>query len=119
MSRSLPAFVQERQPAWDELAALVDAAKGRAARLGPDGVRRLGQLYRQAVADLAYARRAHRSEAVTAHLDWAADSHKAELAAHEAAGAEVQGRFEGWTVLRDPAGMAYCVTRRSPGDRPE
>ena len=32
------------------------------------------------------------------------------MAAHVAAGAEVQGRFEGWTVLRDPAGMTYCVT---------
>jgi hypothetical protein len=56
---------------------------------------------------------------VTAHLDWAASDHEAELAAHEAVGAEVQGRFEGWTVLRDPGGMPYCVTRRRPGDRPE
>jgi hypothetical protein len=58
-------------------------------------------------------------DAVTAHLDWAASDHEAELAAHVAAGAEVQGRFEGWTVLRDPAGLTYCVTRRTPGDRPE
>ena len=56
---------------------------------------------------------------VTAHLDWAASDHEAELAAHEAAGAEVQARFEHWTVLRDPAGLTYCVTRRRPGDRPE
>jgi hypothetical protein len=56
---------------------------------------------------------------VTGHLDWAASDHEAELAAHEAVGAEVQGRFEGWTVLRDPAGLPYCVTRRRPGDRPE
>jgi hypothetical protein len=58
-------------------------------------------------------------DSVTAHLDWAASDHEAELAAHQAAGAEVQGRYEGWTVLRDPAGMTYCVTRRKPGDRPE
>lgn len=57
-------------------------------------------------------------DAVTAHLDWAAADHEAELAAHVAAGAELRGRFESWTVLRDPAGMTYCVTRRSPGDRP-
>ena len=57
-------------------------------------------------------------ETVTAHLDWSAEDHEAELAAHRAAGAVVQGRFEGWTVLRDPAGMTYCVTRRRPGDRP-
>jgi hypothetical protein len=56
---------------------------------------------------------------VTAHLDWAASDHEAELAAHVAAGAELEGRFEGWTVLRDPTGLTYCVTRRRPGDRPE
>jgi len=58
-------------------------------------------------------------DAVTAHLDWSASDREAEVAAHVAAGAEVQGRFEGWTVLRDPAGLTYCVTRRRPGDRPE
>ena len=58
-------------------------------------------------------------DAVTAHLDWSASDHEAELAAHQAAGAEVQGRCEHWTVLRDPAGLTYCVTRRRPGDRPE
>lgn len=58
-------------------------------------------------------------DAVTAHLDWAAADHEAELAAHEAAGARVRRRFEGWTVLEDPTGMTYCVTRRRPGDRPE
>ncbi len=58
-------------------------------------------------------------DAVTAHLDWSASDRETEVAAHVAAGAEVQGRFEGWTVLRDPAGLTYCVTRRRPGDRPE
>jgi hypothetical protein len=58
-------------------------------------------------------------ETVTAHLDWSAYDHEAELAAHEAAGAEVQGRFDRWTVLRDPAGLTYCVTRRRPGDTTE
>ena len=33
-------------------------------------------------------------EAVTAHLDWATSDHEAEVAAHVAAGAEVEGRFE-------------------------
>jgi glyoxalase superfamily protein len=56
-------------------------------------------------------------EAVTAHLDWAASDHEAELAAHVLAGAELQRRCEGWSVLRDPAGMAYCITRRQPGER--
>jgi hypothetical protein len=60
----------------------------------------------------------HEQDTVTAHLDWSASDHEAEVAAHEAAGAEVQGRFERWTVLRDPPGLTYCVTRRRPGDRP-
>jgi hypothetical protein len=57
-------------------------------------------------------------ESVTAHLDWATTGREAEIAQHVAAGAEVQGRFEGWTVMRDPAGMTYCITRRRAGDRP-
>jgi hypothetical protein len=58
-------------------------------------------------------------DAVTAHLDWSASDPEAEVAAHEAAGAEVRGRFRGWTVLRDPAGMDYCITHRRPGARPD
>ena len=57
-------------------------------------------------------------EAVTAHLDWSASDPVAELAAHEAAGAELEARFDGWTVLRDPAGQPYCITHRRPGLRP-
>ena len=53
---------------------------------------------------------------VGAHLDLAADSRDAEVARHVAAGARVMRRTDGWTVLRDPAGMAYCVTARAPGD---
>ena len=53
---------------------------------------------------------------VGAHLDLAADDRDAEVARQVAAGAEVVSRTDGWTVLRDPAGMAYCVTGRAPGD---
>lgn len=55
---TLGSFVRDRQAAWTELDELVRKAKGRPERLGPDGVRRLGALYRAAVADLAFARRA-------------------------------------------------------------
>jgi hypothetical protein len=58
-------------------------------------------------------------DAVTAHLDWAATDREAEVAVHVSAGAELVGRYEGWTVLRDPAGLTYCITGRRPGDRPE
>lgn len=55
---------------------------------------------------------------VTAHLDWASTDHAAEIDRHVRCGAEERGDFEGWTVLVDPTGMAYCVTRRTAGDRP-
>ncbi|WP_205471394.1 VOC family protein [Nocardioides sp. SYSU D00038] len=52
--------------------------------------------------------------AVRAHLDWATTDRPAEVAAHVAAGAEVVATHDDWTVLRDPGGLVYCVTRRSP-----
>lgn len=55
-------------------------------------------------------------DAVGAHLDLASDDRDAEVARHLAAGARVVRQATGWTVLRDPAGMAYCVTARAPGD---
>lgn len=54
---NLDRFVRDRQSSWGELQGLVVSAKGRAERLGPDGVRRLGTLYRATAADLALARR--------------------------------------------------------------
>ena len=50
---NLSAFVREREPAWRELDALLARARGRPERLGPEGVRELGALYRAAAADLA------------------------------------------------------------------
>jgi hypothetical protein len=57
--------------------------------------------------------------AVTAHLDWSSTDREAEIQQHVAGGAELQKSFAGWTVLRDPAGMTYCITGRTAGDRPE
>lgn len=54
---NLDRFLRQREPAWAELAELVQAARGRPEQLGPAGVRRLGGLYRAAAADLALARR--------------------------------------------------------------
>lgn len=54
---NLERFLRERQPSWAELETLVKAAKRRPERLGADGVRQLGGLYRRAAADLAFARR--------------------------------------------------------------
>jgi len=52
------AFATRRAPDWEELDALLGRAGTRPERLGPDGVLRLGALYRAAAADLAFARRA-------------------------------------------------------------
>lgn len=61
-------FLEERAAAWDELDALLVRAKGRPERLGPDGVRRVGALYRAAAADLGLARRAFPGDPLTARL---------------------------------------------------
>jgi uncharacterized membrane protein SpoIIM required for sporulation len=55
---NLEAFVRSGQPQWQELDTLVRQARGRPERLGAGGVRRLGELYRGAVGDLARGRRA-------------------------------------------------------------
>lgn len=52
---------------------------------------------------------------VTAHLDLSSDDRDAEVARHRALGADPVRRTSAWTVLRDPAARAYCVTDRAPG----
>jgi hypothetical protein len=54
---------------------------------------------------------------VRAHLDLATTDRAAETERHVALGAEVQEVADGWTVLVDPAGSAYCITDRTPGTR--
>ena len=66
---NLDPFVAERRASWDELDALLQAAKGRPERLGAQRVRRLGELYRSAAADLAVARRRFPAEPVVAALE--------------------------------------------------
>ncbi len=65
----LSAFVEDRRARWDELRALVEQSRGRVARLPPAAIRLLGRRYREAVADLALARRRFPHEAVTTSLD--------------------------------------------------
>lgn len=51
----------------------------------------------------------------TGHVDLAAgEGIDAVVADHVAAGAEVEQREWIWTVVRDPSGHRYCVTRRDP-----
>ena len=65
----LPEFERTGQTRWDELAALVDRARGRPERLGGPEILRLGTLYRQATADLALARRRFAGDPVTERLE--------------------------------------------------
>ena len=65
----LDRFLSDGEPRWAELATLVRAAGGRPEKLGPDGVRRLGTLYRSAAADLALARRRFAAEPVVGRLE--------------------------------------------------
>ena len=51
---------------------------------------------------------------VRAHLDLAADDWAAEVRRHVLLGARLDAEGRGWTVLRDPAGAAYCITGRAP-----
>lgn len=66
---SLDSFVGERRESWAELDALVQRAGRRPERLGPQGVLRLGALYRSAAADLALARRSFPRDPVVGRLE--------------------------------------------------
>src|SRR5206468_2551769 len=50
-------------------------------------------------------------------FDLPAGEFDAEVERHISLGAEVVRSTEGWTTLRDPAGLVYCVTCRSTGVR--
>ena len=62
-------FVAEREAAWEELDAALQRAGDRPEKLGADGVRRLGELYRATAADLAFARRSFPGEPLVARLE--------------------------------------------------
>jgi uncharacterized membrane protein SpoIIM required for sporulation len=66
---NLERWLSQRRPEWEELEDAVARASGRAERLGPDGVRRLGALYRAAAADLALARRKFPVDPVVGRLE--------------------------------------------------
>ncbi len=63
------AFAAERGPAWDELAGLIASARGRARRLPASDILRLGARYREAAADLAFARRRFGDDPVTRRVE--------------------------------------------------
>jgi hypothetical protein len=51
---------------------------------------------------------------VGAYPDLACSGADAEAARHEGLGATWSHDGKGWVTMRDPAGLAYCITRRDP-----
>jgi uncharacterized membrane protein SpoIIM required for sporulation len=66
---NLERFESERGDSWAALDAAVARAGDRPERLGADGVRELGALYRGAAADLAFARRRFPGDPVVRRLE--------------------------------------------------
>ncbi len=66
---NLDEFVRDRSETWTELERLVDTGGRAPARLGPDGVLRLGTCYRAVAADLAFARRRFPADPVVGRLE--------------------------------------------------
>ena len=66
---NLERFHATRGARWAELDDLLRRAGGKPERLGPDGVRRLGRLYRATAADLALARRRFPGDPVVPRLE--------------------------------------------------
>lgn len=54
------------------------------------------------------------TERCRAHLDLACDDVSSEKRRHEELGALAVRVTTNWTTLEDPAGLAYCITRRNP-----
>jgi uncharacterized membrane protein SpoIIM required for sporulation len=101
---NLDRFVSERSPSWAELDDLVRRAGRRPAALGPDGVRRLGTLYRGAAADLATARRAFPGDPLLTQLSALVRAGYTAVYAHrsEASFREFVRRTFWRLVLEDP-----------------
>ncbi|MHB8296686.1 MAG: VOC family protein [Acidimicrobiales bacterium] len=53
-------------------------------------------------------------DTATGHLDLATSDATLERQRHTALGTTVLAEFPDWTTLRDPNGLAYCITRRNP-----
>ena len=67
--QSIDRFVEDHRARWARLAALVERARGRVARLTADEVLELGALYRSATSDLAVARRDFPRDTVAERLN--------------------------------------------------
>jgi len=109
----LPADVHDDERAfWTELTGWSYTAGGMPefSRLTPPPSLPIQLLFQRLGAD--------DSGGIRAHLDMSADDPSGEVARHMSLGASVAREAEHWTVLRDPAGLIYCVTHRRPLEPP-
>jgi Glyoxalase-like domain len=63
---------------------------------------------------LLLQRRDDNVEPTRAHLDFACDDVERLVERHVALGAQLVATFPYWTVMADPAGLPFCITRRNP-----
>ncbi|HEX2144814.1 MAG TPA: VOC family protein, partial [Glycomyces sp.] len=57
---------------------------------------------------------AERGQCVSAHVDLSCSDVEAETERHVELGAEPVRRHQHWQVMRDPAGLEYCITDKNP-----
>jgi hypothetical protein len=57
---------------------------------------------------------AEQGRSTTAHIDLSCTDLDAETERHVGLGAEAVRRHHWWQVMRDPAGLEYCITARNP-----
>jgi uncharacterized membrane protein SpoIIM required for sporulation len=129
---NLEAFVRSRESAWTELDGLLRRARGRPEKLGADGVRRLGALYRGAVADLARGRRASPGDPAVRALEELVNRARATVYAAPAPSRESAFRYLAagywravrerwrvvllaWVLLLGSAALAWVWALHDPG----
>ncbi|MCD0446618.1 hypothetical protein LO763_23655 [Glycomyces sp. A-F 0318] len=61
---------------------------------------------------------AEQGQSTAAHIDLSCVGVEAETERHVALGAEALRRHQYWQVMRDPAGLTYCITDKNPDWHP-
>jgi uncharacterized membrane protein SpoIIM required for sporulation len=107
---NLDQFVTDRSATWNELEQLLNAAGGSPARLGADGVRRLGASYRATSADLALARRRFPADPIVTRLERLTQRGRVAVYHSRPRGQTVREFFSHgyWRRIRERPGLLWC-----------